>query len=257
MAWAEREAERIAGWLVDKVRAAGAAGFVVGLSGGVDSALVACLATRAVPGRVWAYALPCRSSEADLRDAALVARHLALPFATVDLAPVEDAFLAALEPAAGEPSRLARGNLRARLRMIALNHLAARHRALVLGTGNASELYVGYFTKWGDGGVDLLPIGHLVKREVRLLASALGLPAAVVGRTPTAGLWEGQTDEDELGFRYDELDAYIREGPEAVPAEVAQRILSLHEASAHKRAMPPMPEPPATLPAGARAEGGG
>lgn len=242
--WAEREAERISAWLVERVRAASASGFVVGLSGGVDSALVAALASRAVPGRVWAYALPCRSAEADVRDAALVARHLALPFATIDLAPVEDAFLAALEPAAGPAGRVARGNLRARLRMAALNHLAAERRALVLGTGNASELYVGYFTKWGDGGVDLLPIGHLVKREVRLLARTLGLPAAIVERTPTAGLWEGQTDEGELGFRYEELDAYIREGPAAVPADVAERIRALHEASAHKRAMPPVPETP-------------
>lgn len=250
LAWAEREAERISEWLLGQVRDAGASGLVVGLSGGIDSAVVAALSARALPGRVWTCALPCRSVPADVRDATLVARHLGLPFETFDLTPVEDAFLRAMgmegagdEGAAGGDERLARANVKPRLRMTALNYLAARKRALVAGTGNASELFVGYFTKWGDGGVDLLPIGHLVKSEVRLLGTALALPKAIVERTPSAGLWEGQSDEGEMGLSYAELDAYIRNGPEAVPAAVAARIRAMHEASAHKRALPPVPLP--------------
>lgn len=242
-AWAEREVERVGAWLAERVKNAGAAGVVVGLSGGVDSAVVASLAARVLPGRVWGYALPCHSLPQDRRDAMLVARHAGIPLETVDLAPALDSLLPILEAAGGPAKPLAKANLKPRLRMVALNFFAAQRNALVAGTGNASELFVGYFTKWGDGGVDLLPIGHLVKGEVRLLARALALPEEIVTRTPSAGLWEGQSDEAEMGVTYEHLDTYIRCGPEAVPAEVAERIGRMHRQTAHKRELPPMPEP--------------
>lgn len=240
--WAEAEAERIGEWLATRVKDAGASGVVVGLSGGVDSAVVAAIASRTLPGRVWGYILPCHSAEADARDARLVARHLGIEAQTVELDAAFDALLPVLEAAGGPAKPLARANVKPRLRMIALNFMAAQKNALVAGTGNASELYVGYFTKWGDGGVDLLPIGHLVKTEVRLLGRALGLPTAIVERTPSAGLWEGQSDEAEMGFTYEELDAYIRRGASAVAPEVAARIAEMHRRSEHKRHMPPTPD---------------
>ena len=113
---------------------------------------------------------------------------------------------------------------------------------LVAGTGNRSELMIGYFTKYGDGGVDLLPIGGLLKSEVRTLARELDVPAAIIDKPPTAGLWAGQTDEEEMGFTYADLERYVIDGPDAVAPALAMRIERLVRASDHKRALAPMPE---------------
>jgi NAD+ synthase len=113
---------------------------------------------------------------------------------------------------------------------------------LVAGTGNRSELAIGYFTKYGDGGADLLPIGRLLKRQVREMAKELGVPAAIINRPPSAGLWVGQLDEEEMGFTYAELERYVEEGPQTVSPALAMRIERLTRLSDHKRAMPPIPE---------------
>ena len=110
------------------------------------------------------------------------------------------------------------------------------------GTGNRSEIAIGYFTKYGDGGADLLPIGHLVKSEVRALAGELHVPASIIERTPSAGLWMGQSDEEELGFTYAELERYLDEGPQAVSPALAMRIERLTRSTEHKRNLPPIPE---------------
>ena len=110
------------------------------------------------------------------------------------------------------------------------------------GTGNRSELAIGYFTKYGDGGADLLPIGKLLKREVREMAKELGVPGATIDRPASAGLWLGQLDEDEMGFTYAELDRYLEEGPQAVSPALAVRIERLMHSSDHKRVMPPIPD---------------
>jgi NAD+ synthase len=110
----------------------------------------------------------------------------------------------------------------------------------VAGTGNRSEIALGYFTKYGDGGVDVLPIGGLLKSEVRALARELGVPERIITKPPTAGLWVGQTDEAEMGFTYDTLEAYLVKGPSAVPPAVAKRIDALHRSSEHKRQLPPI-----------------
>jgi NAD+ synthase len=124
--------------------------------------------------------------------------------------------------------------------MASLYFLANSLNYLVAGTGNRSEIALGYFTKYGDGGVDVLPIGGLLKTEVRALAVELGVPQCVITKAPTAGLWVGQTDEAEMGFSYEMLDAYLARGAGAVPAKVAGRIDRLQRNSDHKRAVPPI-----------------
>jgi NAD+ synthase len=124
--------------------------------------------------------------------------------------------------------------------MTALYFIANSLNCLVAGTGNRSEIALGYYTKYGDGGIDLLPIGGLLKSEVRALASALGVPRSIIDRPPTAGLWVGQTDEAEMGFTYDVLERYLRDGPAAVDPATAARIEQLRRVSDHKRALPPI-----------------
>ena len=124
--------------------------------------------------------------------------------------------------------------------MTTLYFIANSLNYLVAGTGNKSEITLGYYTKYGDGGVDVLPIGGLVKSEVRALGREIGVPAQVIDKAPSAGLWIGQTDEAEMGFTYDTLEQYLTGGRGAVPAAVADRIEQLRAASDHKRALPPI-----------------
>jgi NAD+ synthase len=139
-------------------------------------------------------------------------------------------------------ARVPLANVKPRLRMSALYYIANAMNYLVAGTGNRSELTIGYFTKYGDGGVDVLPIGHLLKSEVRALARALEVPASIIEKPASAGLWLGQTDEEEMGFTYADLESYLTEGPEAVAPALAMRIERLIRASEHKRALPATPE---------------
>ena len=240
-------ADRLAGWIAAQVEGAAQHGTVIGLSGGVDSAVVAALTRRAVGDRALAVIMPCHSAEADVADAELVARTLGLTTVTVDLGPTYDLLTGQLEgvdPAGREqpdaaPGRLANANLKPRLRMMTLYHFANRHRLLVVGTGNRSEFHVGYSTKYGDAGVDIQPIANLLKRDVRALAAAVGLPESIVHRVPSAGLWPGQTDEGEMGLSYEVLDTYLATG-QARPAVKAQ-VDRLHRVSEHKRRVPPVP----------------
>lgn len=248
-------AERIAGWMREQVREAGARGLVVGLSGGVDSALVARLAQLAAPNAVVGVLMPCHSDPQDERDARRAADHFSIPTVRVDLEPAYDAMAAALKKAAGtlpasvhrerphdDPrARVPLANLKPRLRMASLYYVANAINYLVAGTGNRSELSIGYFTKHGDGGVDLLPLARLLKSDVRAMARELGVPDAIVDRTPSAGLWLGQTDEGEMGFGYDDLERYLRDGPESVAPALALKIERLVRASEHKRRLPPAP----------------
>ena len=236
----ERYTERVVSWLRERVAAAGARGAVFGLSGGLDSAVVGALCRRAFADDCLALIMPCESLPADAEDAALVAHTLGIPVRTVDLTPVYRALLAAMPAVESDERRLAlaRANLKPRLRMTTLYYHANALNYLVVGTGNRSELEVGYFTKYGDGGVDVLPIGRLLKREVRALARHLGIPERIIARPPSAGLWSGQTDEDELGLTYETIDGVLA-GEGGDPAAVA-RIEALHRATAHKRALPPV-----------------
>jgi NAD+ synthase len=244
-------AERIAGWMRGQLAAAGARGFLVGLSGGVDSAVGARLAQLAAPGAALGVLLPCHSDPADEADALQFAQQFSLPTATVDLSAPYDALVAQVQAAAqalprdiiggAVGGRLPLANIKPRLRMTTLYHFANALGYLVAGTSNRSEIAIGYFTKYGYGAADLLPIGHLVKRDVLALGRDLNIAPSLVERRPSAGLWLGQSDEEELGFSYAELERYLDQGPQGVPPALAMRIERLIRSSEHKRAVPPMP----------------
>lgn len=240
-------ADRLAEWIAGHVRSAGLRGTILGLSGGVDSAVAAALCRRAVGDDALAILMPCHSAPEDFTDAELVARTLGIATMSVDLTDAYDALTAALDSAAkghGDAlspghQRLAEANIKPRLRMITLYHYANRTGRLVIGTGNRAEIHVGYSTKYGDAGADLLPLANLLKREVRALGRAVGLPDRIIDRVPSAGLWPGQTDESEMGLSYHDLDTYLATG-DATP-EVRRRVDRMHQISEHKRHMPPVP----------------
>lgn len=234
--------DQIVAWLQEQVTAAGADGFVVGLSGGVDSATTAALAVRAVGAeQVLAALLPCHSQPKDALLGRLVAETFDIPVVTVSLDSTFEALMDALPPS---DDRLPSANVKPRLRMTALYYLAQSHNYLVLGSGNKTELLVGYFTKYGDGGVDLLPLGALYKTEVWELARELGVPQEVVERPPSAGLWPGQTDEGEMGISYKELDGVLAaieaEETDNIDPATLSKVREMIANSAHKRAMPPI-----------------
>jgi NAD+ synthase len=249
--------DAIADWLRRGLARSGARGFVVGLSGGVDSAVVARLCQMAAPANVVGAVMPCHSDPRDEADAALLAEHFGIPAVRVDLGSTYDHLTEVLRQAAMTlPSghfpdsahgaedikaRVPLANVKPRLRMTVLYFLANTLNYLVAGTGNRSELAIGYFTKYGDGGVDLLPIGNLLKSDVRTAARELGVPEPIVEKPPSAGLWLGQTDEAEMGFTYAELEKYLTKGPGAIPPALAMRIERLVRASEHKRSVPPTP----------------
>jgi NAD+ synthase len=244
-------------WLRRQLSRSGANGFVVGLSGGIDSAVVARLCQAAAPANILAAIMPCHSDPQDEVYARLLADHFGIPTVRVDLSPVHDVLVEDLrylaehlpeaQRAAAHPpddlrARAPMANVKPRLRMTTLYFLANTLNYLVAGTGNRSELAIGYFTKHGDGGVDLLPIGHLLKGDVREAARELGVPEDILVRPPTAGLWAGQTDEEEMGFTYAELDACLAKGPDSVSPALAKRIERLVRQTEHKRAVPPTPD---------------
>lgn len=237
---ASEMAQRLVRWLQGQVAEAGAAGLVVGLSGGIDSAVVAALARRACGENCLALVMPCHSNPTDAEDALKVAGTAGIPCRQVDLGPVYDAFLGQVTAQGGRVKDLARANLKPRLRMLTLYFFANQLNYLVAGTGNRSELAVGYFTKYGDGGVDILPLGNLVKGQVRELAAYLGVPQEIITKPPSAGLWESQTDEGEMGLTYADLDRYLLTG-EASP-QVKEKVEAMCASSAHKRRLPPVPE---------------
>ncbi|HUP01745.1 MAG TPA: NAD+ synthase [Gemmatimonadota bacterium] len=229
-------------------------GFVVGLSGGIDSALAASIAARAVgPHAVRAFFLPAPTTPAESGVAAAsVADHLGIGLVTLPVAPLVAA--ASLPPDNDERAlRSRRGNLLARLRMALLYDRAAAHDALVLGTGNKSEIVLGYTTLWGDMAADCWPLGDLYKSQVSAIARASGIPAAVSDRAPSAELWEGQTDEDDMGFSYSLADRVLyyfideRYHPDeiaatGVPRPLVDRILERVRTHAFKRRLPQVPK---------------
>lgn len=232
---AELLAKQIADWMMKCVNDAGAKGIVVGLSGGIDSSVVAALAKMAFPADSLGVIMPCHSNPVDEEHAEMLAKATNIETKKVVLDSAYDELLR-IYGAGDDTPRLALANIKPRLRMITLYFFANSRNYLVAGTGNRSELTVGYFTKYGDGGVDILPIGGLVKTQVRELAAYLGVPKIIIDKPPTAGLWENQTDEKEMGLTYEELDKYIITG-QARP-DAAKKIESMNKRSEHKRKMP-------------------
>lgn len=231
---ARKEISRLVQWIAESVRDAGAKGVVVGVSGGIDSAVCAALAKKALGEQVLGLILPCHSSSEDISDARTVCEHLDLLYEEIDLGPVLDRLTEAL----GSDSPRLLGNLKARLRMTVLYHKAAELGFLVMGTSNRSEWEIGYFTKYGDGAADIQPMIHLLKKDVQKLAKVLKLPRRIIIKPPSAGLWAGQTDEGEMGFMYKQLDSYLGGREAGVPQNIRKRIQELRAKTAHKRRPP-------------------
>ena len=255
------EARRaIVRFIGEQVELAGASGGVVGLSGGVDSALTAFLSREALGDRVRALIMPERgvTPERDVRDAVEVAERLGIRYEVIDISEVVEAVrgsfpissFACLRP------KLAQANIKPRVRMLLLYLASNLDNLLVIGTGNRTELLLGYFTKYGDGGVDILPIGGLYKTQVRALARHVGVPEGIVEKPPSAGLWAGQRDEEELGLSYEALDAVLHSiydlgrSPEAtasalgIAAEDVRRVVDMVRANSHKLSTPRVAELP-------------
>ncbi len=231
----EKDIKGIIEWLKDYLKNTGLDGFVLGLSGGVDSALVAALCEKAAPGKTLGVILPIDSDPEDEADALLVAEALGVETHKADLTEAFSALSEALEFKVPS-SRFAKANIKPRLRMIALYYYANLLNRLVVGTDNRDERYLGYFTKFGDGAADIMPISHLSKSEVYEYARYLGVPEKIVQKTPTAGLWLGQTDENEMGFTYTDLHKYF--AGEEISGEIAAKIERMHRTSRHKLELP-------------------
>ena len=212
----------------------GAKGIVYGNSGGKDSALVGILCKAACDNTV-GIILPCtskRNYDEDATDAKVVAQKYNIETRTVDLTPVKEAELKALDGVA-VMNAAALANIAPRLRMLTLYAIAAAENRLVAGTGNRSEAYVGYFTKWGDGAHDFNPIADLTVTEIYEFLRYLDAPKCVIEKAPSAALFDGQTDETEMGVTYAELDAYL--SGKAIEEEKKKIIERMHKASEHKR----------------------
>jgi len=224
-------------WLNDMISDSGRRGCVVGLSGGIDSAVVAAILKNVCGDQnMLGVLMPCHSNPSDAEDAALVAKALDIPTMTVDISSVYDEFVSVVGDRSPDSSRMALANIKPRLRMSVLYFIAQKEGFLVCGTGNRAELTIGYFTKFGDSGADLLPLGDLLKGEVRSLASWYGVPQPIIDKPPSAGLWPGQTDEQEIGLSYDEIDMYLLRG-EGAP-ETIEMIEQARKRSNHKRTTP-------------------
>lgn len=224
----------ITDFMASYMEKANAEGFVLGLSGGVDSSLVAALAKKAVgKEKITCFMIPIDSQPSDLKDAVEIAQTLGLNFIIYDASEIYHQMINNFVKQNIIIDRSSLANLKVRIRMSILYAYGQSNRLLVLGTDNADERYTGYFTKWGDGACDLLPIAHLIKKEVVEASKLLGIPERLAERVPSAGLFEGQTDEKEMGVKYEDLDNYLL-GKE-IPEKAKERIEYLHKISEHKR----------------------
>jgi len=250
----------IKNFIINIVKKSGAGGVVVGLSGGIDSSVTVTLCVKALgPERVYGLIMPDTTitPEADVEDALELARSLNIRHDLIDIHLIYKAYSENI-PVYSENATIANGNLRARIRMSLLYYYANRFNYLVAGTGDRSEILIGYFTKYGDGGVDFLPIGCLYKTQVRMLGAYLGLPERIVHKPSSPRLWRGHEAEKELGMKYEDIDLVLYSifdlgiKPEDVPKvtgvsrDIVERILEMHKNSEHKRKTPPIPQIPKT-----------
>lgn len=229
----KNEIEKIKKWLYKKVSDAKADGVVFGISGGLDSSVVAKLSVDIFNENALGLIMPIHSNKEDEDDAILLSEKINLRYEKVDLSDTYDTLLSS---SFISENLLAKQNIKPRLRMTTLYYYAQDKNYLVLGPTNKSEFYTGYFTKHGDTGCDLMPIVDFNKEEVFKMGEILGLPSKILDKKPSAGLYEGQSDEEDMGFSYKILDSHI-EGIE-VEKSYKEKIENMHNSSYHKRSMP-------------------
>jgi len=230
----ENVIHKIVQWLKDELNKTKTKGFVLGISGGLDSSVCAALIKKATE-ECLGLILPIESNVQDLDDAAEVASQINLKTQYIDLTPIYRNLIKFLP----DNNQVALGNIKARLRMVLIYYYANLNNYLVCGTGNKTEISLGYFTKYGDGACDILPLGDLYKFEVREIARVLGIPEQIIKKVPSAGLWQGQTDEGEIGFSYDVIDKTLQEiEKNQIKGDVAKKLKFRIEQSEHKRRLP-------------------
>ena len=230
--------DRISNWIRNKVIETHKEGVIVGLSGGIDSSVVAVLSKHSVGDKLLGIIMPCYSNPEDEEDVNLLVTTFDIRIEKIILTGVYNKLIEILPPS---PKKI-QSNLKPRLRMLTLYYFANKLNYLVVGTGNKSEILTGYFTKYGDGGVDILPLGGILKTQVIDLAKELRIPSKIIEKIPTAGLWEGQTDESELGISYTELDKTIRtiESGSYTDTDLVTKVKNLISKSEHKRTIIPV-----------------
>ncbi|SET06290.1 NAD(+) synthase [Anaerobranca gottschalkii] len=214
----------------DYVHKAGGKGVVLGVSGGKDSAVVAALAKKAFPQTSFGVIMPCHSLQKDIEHGKLLCESIGLEYTIVDLTEAYETLLKNIPVGITDISK---ANIKPRLRMTTLYAIAQSQNALVLGTGNRTEITLGYFTKHGDGACDINPISDLTVGQVFDMARELNIPKEIIEKPPSAGLWEGQTDEGELGLKYADVDNYLLTGQGS--QELIERVKYLNRVTEHKR----------------------
>jgi NAD+ synthase len=251
-AFTEKDVKTLTSKIRKAVRDTGCKGVVLGLSGGIDSAVVAKLCADAIGAEnVLCVFMPSRVTPADdYRITSDLCTEWGMEYRILDVQPAVDSLSAILATSTDTP--LDRGNIAARCRMIVLYNLAKKGGRVVMGTSNESEFRIGYFTKFGDGACDIAPLADIYKTQIRQIARMIRVPEEIIAKPPTAGLWAGQTDEEEMGITYDDLDPvlYLMSAgrPDKEISEMtgvaAGKVSSVREKvakSGHKRAPPVCP----------------
>jgi len=238
----------ISNFIKQEIEKREAQGVVIGMSGGIDSSLTSVLAVKALGNQqVFGLILPDSSltPKTDTKDAIDLAKSLKIKYKVIELNNIKKQIVTSLPK-----NKMARANLLVRLRMSLLYYYATAMNLLVLGTGDKSEMMLGYFTKYGDGGADLFPIADLYKTEVRSLAQYLGIPAKIIAKKSSARLWKGQTAEGEIGMKYEEIDKILLHLEHndingfskhiKLNENNISKVKSLLEKNEHKQNMPPI-----------------
>ena len=250
--------KKIIGWIKQQVNDAGLDGVILGASGGIDSSVAISLSKKAFPNNIIALVMPCGNIEKDENDAVKFLKNLNIEYKKINFEKLFDNLVscvdknnysADLEHVENFTEKLALANSKARIRMIFLYYFAQINNYMVVGTGNRTEEELGYFTKYGDGGVDILPLADFFKREVIELGKILDVPKRILDKTPSGGLWKGQSDEKEIGLTYDEMEYGIRKyykmklirelKIEKDKEHIIKKTAELIKKNQHKRRMPP------------------
>ncbi len=253
----EKTIKTISNFIKNKKDESKTEGLVIGLSGGLDSSTAAYISVKAVDkDKILGLIMPSQTTTPeDFEDAVTVAKCLEIEYEVIPIDNLIKPFVdLCIHSTTEYYSQVANANLKARIRMMILYYHANSMNRLVVGTGNLSELLIGYFTKYGDGGVDMLPLGDLYKTDVKKIAHYLQLPKEIMIKAPTAGLWLGQTDEEELGIKYHLLDEilYLVNSEKLkyevvaekleIPKEEVLRIKNMMKSAEHKITSPPIPK---------------